>query len=158
MSDVKTINGYNVKDEYARQEIAQMKINFQDGVDTIYNAIVAQGVTPSASTPSACATGIHKMESDVYNAITEKGVTPAANTIPACVTAIPNVYNKGKDYGEKEKKQVTIKLVMSVNSMTGISQASVYVGNTLWLQDIAGGSSTKTKNGYASYYYGLTES
>lgn len=67
MADVKEIMGYNIKDAYARQEIAQMKINFQDGVDTIYNAIVAQGVTPSASTPSACADGISTVATNNYN-------------------------------------------------------------------------------------------
>lgn len=67
MSDFKTFNGYNVKDAYAREEIAQMKINFQDGVDTIYNAIVSQGVTPSASTPSACADGIATVATNKYS-------------------------------------------------------------------------------------------
>lgn len=114
---------------------ANLQATFQSGVDTIYDAI-DDYVTPAASTPSALAAAVHEVATDKYDA----------------------GYATGKDYGEKEKKQVTIKLVMSVNSMTGISQASVYVGNTLWLQEFAGGSSTRTKNGYASYYYGLTES
>lgn len=67
MSDFKQLNGYSVKDEYARNEIAQMKINFQGGVDTIYNAIVAQGVTPSSSTPSDCAAAITSIGSTQYN-------------------------------------------------------------------------------------------
>jgi hypothetical protein len=44
--------------------VSNMQTTFQDGVDTIYNAIVAEGVTPSSSTPEACATGI----TDIYNA------------------------------------------------------------------------------------------
>jgi hypothetical protein len=44
-------------------EIAQMKVTFQAGVDTIYNAIRNNGVTPSASTPAACATGINNIRS-----------------------------------------------------------------------------------------------
>lgn len=67
MSDFTVLEGYNVKDAYARSEIAQMKINFQDGVDTIYNAIVAQGVTPSSSTPSDCATAITQIGTTQYN-------------------------------------------------------------------------------------------
>ncbi len=39
-------------------EIENMQETFQDGVDEIYNAIVSEGVTPSSSTPTACATGI----------------------------------------------------------------------------------------------------
>ena len=50
-------------------EIAQMKVTFQDGVDTIYNSIVAEGVTPTASTPSALATAV----GSVY----DKGVSDA---------------------------------------------------------------------------------
>ena len=67
MSDFTILEGYNVKDAYARSEIAQMKINFQDGVDTIYNAIVAQGVTPSSSTPNDCATAITQIGTTQYN-------------------------------------------------------------------------------------------
>ena len=47
-----------------KAKITEMQTTFQDGVDTIYNAIVAEGVTPSSSTPEACATGI----ADIYNA------------------------------------------------------------------------------------------
>lgn len=82
------------------EELADMKSTFQTGVETIYGAIVEEGVTPSASTPQACATGIAKMESDVYDAIVAKGVTPTADTIPGCVAAIPNVYTKGKTDAE----------------------------------------------------------
>lgn len=39
-------------------DIAQMKVTFQDGVDAVYNAVVAEGVTPSASTPTAIADAI----------------------------------------------------------------------------------------------------
>lgn len=67
MSDFSKLEGYDVKDAYARSEIAQMKINFQDGVDTIYNSIVAQGVTPSSSTPSACATAITQIGTTQYD-------------------------------------------------------------------------------------------
>lgn len=42
-------------------EIAQMKVTFQDGVDTIYDAVVAEGVTPLASTPSAIASAVHEL-------------------------------------------------------------------------------------------------
>lgn len=48
--------------------ISEMYENFQDGVDEIYNAIVAQGVTPSSSTPEDCATGISTVATNKYNA------------------------------------------------------------------------------------------
>lgn len=42
--------------------------SFQDGVDTIYDAIVAEGVTPASSTPSACAAGIHSLANQTWTA------------------------------------------------------------------------------------------
>jgi len=47
-------------------EIDSMKETFQDGVDVIYNAIVAEGITPSSSTPEACATGISLLPEKGY--------------------------------------------------------------------------------------------
>lgn len=44
-----------------------LRENFQDGVDAIYNAIVANGVTPSASTPTACADGINQVATSKRN-------------------------------------------------------------------------------------------
>lgn len=52
---------------------AAMQATFQDGVDTIYNAIVAEGVTLSESTPSACATGVHAVATNKYNAGRSQG-------------------------------------------------------------------------------------
>lgn len=40
------------------EEIADMKSTFQDGVDAVYNAVVAEGVTPASSTPEAIAAAI----------------------------------------------------------------------------------------------------
>lgn len=54
-----------------------LQTSFQNGVDTIYNAITAQGVTPSASTPSACATGISTVATNKYNAGKAEGKTEA---------------------------------------------------------------------------------
>ena len=53
-------NGYN-------DTINTMKTNFEDGVNTIYNAVVAKGVTPSDKSPSNVAKAIESLE------IKEKG-------------------------------------------------------------------------------------
>lgn len=50
-------------------KVREMQSTFQDGVDTIYDAVVAEGITPSASTPSAIASAV----GSVY----DKGVTDA---------------------------------------------------------------------------------
>lgn len=49
-------------------KVREMQTTFQDGVDTIVDAIERNGVTLSASTPSACADGIDDVATDKYNA------------------------------------------------------------------------------------------
>lgn len=44
-------------------DLIAMQSTFQAGVDAIYNAIVANGVTPSSSTPTACVAGINNIRS-----------------------------------------------------------------------------------------------
>lgn len=39
-------------------KVREMQTTFQDGVDTIYDAVVAEGIIPSASTPSAIASAV----------------------------------------------------------------------------------------------------
>ena len=51
-----------------KSKIAEMQATFQSGVDTIVDAIKRNGVTPSASTPSACADGIDDVATNKYNA------------------------------------------------------------------------------------------
>lgn len=47
-------------------EIMEMKSTFQAGVDAVYNACAAEGVTPSASTPTAIAQAIGAIADDKY--------------------------------------------------------------------------------------------
>ena len=89
---------YEIIDATARDNISEMKVTFQDGVDTIYNAIVAQGVTPTESTPSAIANSVGdvraKGRGDVGDTYTVRfsGTieTTSANTITFNIA--PNTY------------------------------------------------------------------
>lgn len=59
---------YGNYEETSFQELlSEMQTSFQDGVDTVYNAVVAKGVTPSSSTPSAIATAIGRLLSPYNN-------------------------------------------------------------------------------------------
>ena len=51
-----------------------MKSNFQAGVNTVYNAVVAKGVTPASKTPSAIATAISNISSSVQKLTVTKMV------------------------------------------------------------------------------------
>ena len=74
-----------------------LQTNYQNNVNTIYNAIVNAGITPTAKTPAACSTGIGNIINTIYNAIVAVGVTPTAKTTSACTTGINtlinNIYN-----------------------------------------------------------------
>lgn len=81
--------------------IQEMKTSFQDGVDQIYNAVVARGGTPSASTPSAIATAVNNLpnvNTGTYTfAVNDTGSTKDMGEANAnrYVNA-ENVYTKGK--------------------------------------------------------------
>lgn len=62
-------------------KVTEMQTTFQAGVDTIYNAEVAQGVTPSASTPQALATGIGTIASNKYTAGRSQGRKDIESTV-----------------------------------------------------------------------------
>ena len=49
--------------------INQMKQSFQDGVDSIYNALVGQGTTPSGKTPADLVAGIGSIGGKVSDEI-----------------------------------------------------------------------------------------
>lgn len=70
---VDDISGINNDISGINTDIANMQETFQDGVDSIYNAIVAEGVTPSSSTPTACATGIATVADNQYTSGYDSG-------------------------------------------------------------------------------------
>ena len=60
-----------------KSELDNLKTNFQNGVDTVYDAVVAKGTTPVDKTPSEIADAISKLGGDltsIYNALTNKGL------------------------------------------------------------------------------------
>ena len=82
-------HGWRIKGDYDQinSEIAAMKRNFQDGVDTIYGKIVSLGVTPSGGkTPNACAASIQT----IYDLQYDNGYDDG--------------YNAGKKAGQNESK------------------------------------------------------
>lgn len=99
---------------------AALESNFRAGVDTIYNAIVRNGVTPSSSTPNACATGID----NVY----QKGKTDAE---AVTWTEMLNPTFVGKNSGTVSTKienylEIRVSLANVVNfKITGMSNISI---------------------------------
>lgn len=94
------------------ETIGDMYSNFQAGVDAVYNAVVAEGVTPSASTPTAIATAI---------ATIRNGGTATASQILSGYTAYAN------------KNLITGNLAVK---STTCSISHNYSSDTVWTQDI----------------------
>ena len=60
--------------------LEQMKASFQDGCNTIYNAIVAKGVTPSSNSPDDIATAINSIATDVKHSVYAKAQETGGGT------------------------------------------------------------------------------
>ena len=73
--------------------INKMKQNFQDGVDSIYNAIVSAGTTPISNSLSDVVTGIGNMSTNRYNTGYNDGVVAGGNV------GYNDGYNAGKTDG-----------------------------------------------------------
>ena len=73
--------------------INKMKQNFQDGVDSIYNAIVSAGTTPISNSLSDVVTGIGNMSTNRYNIGYNDGVAAGGNV------GYNNGYNAGRTDG-----------------------------------------------------------
>ena len=82
-SDILTAKSDTATDEkiYSAKSINsqlnEMKQNFQDGVDTVYDAVVAKGTTPVDKTPSEIAIAIRKLGGEltsIYNALITRGL------------------------------------------------------------------------------------
>lgn len=80
-------------------EIIDMKAAFQAGVDAVYNAVVAEGVTPASSTPEGIATAI---------ATIRNGGTAEASQILSGVTAYSGKVLRSGSMPNQGKKTYTI--------------------------------------------------
>ena len=79
-------NGYN-------DTINTMKTNFEDGVNTIYNAVVAKGVTPSDKSPSNVAKAIESLVIKEKGQLLLKCKSNYSNKLPAPKFNDDNSYN-----------------------------------------------------------------
>ena len=66
--DLKTaVSDYVEQVQTNTNEIAQMKVTFQDGVDTIYNGLTTRGMSPTASTPEALSDAVGEGLGNLYD-------------------------------------------------------------------------------------------
>lgn len=91
VSDILSAHAKNIN--MLLYNINKMKQNFQDGVDSVYNAIVSAGTTPSSKSLSDVVTGIGNMSTNRYNTGYNDGVVAGGNV------GYSDGYNAGKtDY------------------------------------------------------------
>ena len=88
---------YGFNDDKEKVDIQNLldtlEANYQNNVNTIYNAIVSAGITPTAKTPVAIKTGIDNIIKAIYDALSTVGTTPTAKTTTACTTSINTIIN-----------------------------------------------------------------
>lgn len=78
-----------------KSKFTAIETSFQAGVDAVYDAVVAEGVTPSASTPTAIAEAIAQIRTPNRGTWTGSG-TPSGNNSVNVV--IPAGYHNGNGY------------------------------------------------------------
>lgn len=96
VSDILSTHAKNIN--MLLYNINKMKQNFQDGVDSVYNAIVSAGTTPSSKSLSDVVTGIGNMSTNRYNTGYSDGVVAGGNV------GYNDGYNAGKTDGYNEGK------------------------------------------------------
>jgi hypothetical protein len=114
--------------------VSNMQTTFQDGVDTIYNAIVAEGVTPSSSTPEDCATGISTVATNKYNTgyNTAQSITWSQTLSMALYGYTSDfITNSGAGYSLKNVNSFTVNAVGdAVNVTIGDATTTVNAGSS----------------------------
>ena len=79
--------------------INQMKQSFQDGVDSIYNALVGQGTTPSGKTPAQLVASIGTLATNKYNAGNSAGYTSGYNAGIVSAKVDSKIFTKTTKFG-----------------------------------------------------------
>ena len=139
-------------------ELSKVNSNFQAGVDSIYNAIVAQGTTPSSKSLSDVTSGITNLSNNKYNNGYSNGVSDADNR------ANPDSNN----YRTAAARAFSM-IIEAINSYNNYVSANpshrtkmlfVNVGFAAHFQDYFGSFSGSMKNGtldgtisYSGYRY-----
>lgn len=91
--------------------IAQMRVDFQVGVDTVIGAIQSKGVTLSGSTPFDCVTGVNKILvtlMDYASSLSEILYPGRYPVISNVESAMDDIYVKGKADGREAAESVTM--------------------------------------------------
>lgn len=119
------IYNYRARNITLREDIQDMKASFQNGVDTIKNAITAKNVTPTASTPSALATAV--------GAVYTKGQTDA-QAVSWTKDVTIRAYNSSVAEAEYDITNVT-----KIKCISGTAYFSANITTVSGRQQIAGG-------------------
>lgn len=114
--------------------LSPLETTYQSNINTIYNALVAQGVTPSSKLPSDIATAIS--------------------------TLATNKYNSGRTQGRADKSSHTLKLKLNCQIDGGggwLHYAILYVDGSEFARAFAGPTSEYQFTAYTNYTNGLTK-
>ena len=101
-----------------QSDITTLQSNFQAGVDSVYDAIVAEGTTPASKSLSDVVSGITTMSTDRYNAGTVDGYNTKKNQLTGTYT--PSSNGSGLDMGaDHTYRYVNTNTVYNAGTATG---------------------------------------
>ncbi len=108
-----------------------LKTTFQGYVNSIYDALVGKGKTPTAKTPAAISTAITNIFDDVYTKFVNQGTTPSAKTVSGMSNAVDtlatNKYNAGVSATKKGNAgQGDVKSGKTFTNSSGVNIAGTF--------------------------------
>ena len=144
-----------------KPKLDALKTTFQDNVNSMYNALVGKGKTPTAKTPAAISTAITNIFDDVYTKFVNQGTTPSAKTVSGMSSAVDALatakYNAGNTAGYNSGVAATKKGnagagdVLSGKTFTNsssVNAAGTMANKGAWNGSVAVGGSVTIPAGY----------
>lgn len=100
----------------------ELETNYQGNIDTLYNAIVAKGVTPASKSPANIAAAIADVYDTGYN---------AAQSITWSQTLSANLYGYSGSFISSGSAVYSLKNVTSFTITASFGNANVSIGDSL---------------------------
>lgn len=136
-----------------KPKLDALKTTFQDNVNSMYNALVGKGKTPTAKTPAAISTAITNIFDDVYTKFVNQGTTPSAKTVSGMSSAVDSLatakYNSGVAATKKGNAgQGDVLSGKTFTNASAVNTSGTMKNNGAWTSTPTGSGKTTIPAGY----------
>lgn len=149
-------------EELIKSKLDALKTTFQDNVNSMYNALVGKGKTPTAKTPTAISTAITNIFDDVYTKFVNQGTTPSAKTVSGMSSAVDALatakYNAGNTAGYNSGKTDGYNNGVAATKKGNAGAGDVLSGKTFTNSSSVNAAGTMANNGAKNYTVGVGSS